>query len=162
MWPFVMAVVYRRLRGAGTLAEDASQEVFIRLTRSCPFTKLQDTDAFRRYLWRVADNVARTYNRRVLSQRTEVPTSDVEAVAPSEIHRQTQAEDRVDVEEFLHDLLADLDQKDREIIKQLMQGRRLTEIARETGVTYSNAGVRLHRLRRHIRKYLFNKESGSS
>lgn len=162
MWPFMLGVVYRRLRGAEGLAEDAAQEVFVRLARAHPFDRFRDTDAFRGYVWRVADNVARTYARRLLGRRaTEVavPEAAIEDAAMVESPRTSSAEDEFATGQLRDKLLGELDRNDLEIVRLLLAGRTLSEIASAVGLTYSNAGVRLHRLRRRLRKYLFEKES---
>jgi DNA-directed RNA polymerase specialized sigma24 family protein len=49
MRPFVLAILYRRLKDRAT-AEDAAQEVFLRVLRARPFEKVHDESAFRAYV----------------------------------------------------------------------------------------------------------------
>lgn len=159
MWPFVFAVVYRRLRGDGALAEDASQEVFMRLVRASPFERLLDPEAFRRYVWRVADNVGRTYVRRLVSRRAmERSTSEAEG-SKVEAQQSGSADQELDAKDFVRHIV-DVASDDRDLLYLVLRGHSLSEIAKATGLTYANAGVRLHRLRARLRKSLFSKESG--
>jgi len=161
-WPFVFAVVYRRLGGTLTLAEDASQEVFIRLVRSCPFERLRHVDAFRRYVWRVADNVARTYVRRAISRRAaEFSASEAEADS-MDVQWFGHVEEELAAKNLLERVVADLAPGDRELLQLVLNGHNLPEIAKAIGLTYGNAAVRLHRLRQRLRKSLFLKESTPS
>lgn len=159
MWPFVFAVVYRRLRGTEALAEDASQEVFLRLVRARPFRRLRDPDAFRSYVWRVADNVARTYGRRARARHaTEVTTPQAD-VGARDVQRVDRVEEELDAAELLRRMVGDIEPRDRELLRLVVEGQSLPNIAKATGLTYGNAAVRLHRLRQRLRKSLFSKES---
>lgn len=158
-WPFVFAVVYRRLRGSRALAEEATQEVFIRLVHACPFERLRNPEAFRRYVWRVADNFARSYARRVLGRyRTEVSTSEAEAGA-MEIRHIGCVEGEVVADDLLQRIVADLPSGERKLLQLVLEGRSLSEIAEAIGLTYGNAAVRIHRLRHRVRNLLFTRES---
>lgn len=162
MWPFVFAAVYRRLRGDGALAEDASQEVFIRLVRACPFERLRDPEAFRRYLWRVADNVARTYARQVVGRHAaEVLTSEAEA-SGMDVQRFSRTGEELDAQDLMRRVVGDLTPSDRELLRLVLEGHSLSELAEARGLTYGNAAVQLHRLRQRLRNSLFSKESSQS
>src|ERR1700730_18556962 len=50
MWSRVLAITFRALRGVPDRAEDAGQEVFIRLFRYCDFSKVQNPEDFLPYL----------------------------------------------------------------------------------------------------------------
>lgn len=56
------------------------------------------------------------------------------------------------------EILGELQQGDRELLNLLLQGFTTKEIADRLGLQYSNASVRLHRLRMHLRKFLSTKE----
>jgi RNA polymerase sigma-70 factor (ECF subfamily) len=161
-WPFVFAVVYRRLHGAKALAEEASQEVFLRLVRACPFKRLRDPDAFRGYVWRVADNVARTYARRVLARHAAEVTPPEAEVGAADVQHFDRVEEELGAEELLRQVMGAIESRDRELLRLVLEGHSLSEIAKATGLTYGNAAVRLHRLRRRLRKSLFSKESRPS
>jgi RNA polymerase sigma factor (sigma-70 family) len=143
MWPFVRAIAFRRLGSVNGLAEDAAQEVFIRLIRSCPFSRLRDPDAFRGYVWRVSDNVARTYRRRLLSHQ-ELSRSDEWEEADS---IQSRGQQDVELEELMEQSWQRLNFSERRLLRLLIYGHSIKEIAKEVGVSYGAAAIRIMRLR---------------
>jgi RNA polymerase sigma factor (sigma-70 family) len=151
MWPFIFSVVYRRMQGDRTAAEDATQEVFIRLVKSCPFDELSTADAFRGYAWRVADNVGRTYRQRRAKVR-EIQWIDEE---PTE-HQEPDFEIEIELDEILGDVWRNLDPAERKLLRLILSGTKLNEIARKCHLSYANAGVRVFRLRRKLRKSLIS------
>jgi RNA polymerase sigma factor (sigma-70 family) len=65
LYPFVLTAIHRRLRGANLgMAEDLAQEVFFRIVRSNAFREIKNADAFRAFVWIVADNIAKTELKR--------------------------------------------------------------------------------------------------
>ncbi len=152
MWPFVRAVVYRRLGSVEGLADDAAQEVFARLLRSCPFSRLREPDAFRGYVWRISDNVARTYRRRLISRHElPLPGGEEQEVADS---RQARGQQAIELKELMQQAWRRLSFSDRRVLRMLVQGHSTKEIAREIGVSYGAAAIRLMRLRSKLRNSL--------
>jgi len=156
-WPFVLATNYRMLGGLRELAEDASQDVFLRLIRYRPFRRLKDPAAFKAYLAATCRNVCRDYLRWYLTRDTHAskeetqPSAEVRAPGPS-------GEDEVLASEALQELLRPLDEDERRVVRYLLEGYGLGDIAQALGITYTNAGVRVHRLRAKLRNYLSNKK----
>jgi RNA polymerase sigma factor (sigma-70 family) len=151
LWPFVIAVMYRRLRGSQrAMAEDAAQEVFVRLLRSPPFQQIQDADAFRGYLWRIADNVAKSHRRKAWKDERGVQLLP-EWRADDEGADLALEEKRFTLEETLHRAQKQLDPKEFELLQLVIEGWSLGEVAGILGLSYSNTGVRLHRLKRKLR-----------
>lgn len=155
LWPFVFAVAYRRLRGTRALAEDAAQEVFLRLVRARPFSSLADEHALRAYVWRVAENTATDYLRRALERQAVEPALEdfgegqIDVPAPA-----TEREGTLELRDLLEEARHALPLVDQQILTLVIEGRDLSEIARATGLSYTNVGVRLHRLRKRLRKFL--------
>ena len=154
LWPFVYGIVYYRLGGARTAAEDAAQEVFLRLARAWPSLNIVDEAAWRGYVWRVADNVARTWRKKLCLSRgcpeaaletvpSPAPTPEAAAVANSELRR----------------VIASLDGVDLTIVRLLLDGQDLQAVARATGLSYNAAAVRLHRMRLKLHKDLVLNDS---
>lgn len=155
-WPYVLAQVARELRGQRWLAEEAAQEVFLRLVRYCPFDDLGgDPAAFRAYLRTVCRNTARTCLRRIWNRpEIALPVGGEELIESSEDLPGSEQEARDLFEKALEDLSPD----DRTLIRMLIDGESLPEIAGRLGVSYSAAAVRVHRLRRRIRQWLMRQE----
>ena len=157
LWPFVFTVTYRRLRGTRALAEDAAQDVFLRLLRARPFRNFADERALRAYVRRVAENTANDYLRRVLGvQSVETALSDLERWHDEVPAPPTEREGTVELRDLLDGARRSLPSVDGEILSLVIEGRNLSEIAKATGLSYANAGVRLHRLRKRLRKLLIH------
>jgi RNA polymerase sigma factor (sigma-70 family) len=145
LWPWVFANIYRYLRGTSRLAEDASQDVFVRLLRYCEFHKVQDPVAFRAYLRIVCKNVARDYY-----------TKDIKR---SEIQLRKEGRNIISSEEEeirikIDNVLANLDDMEKRLIQLTMDGYTMQEIIEETDWSYSNTAIRLYRLKKKVRDYL--------
>jgi RNA polymerase sigma factor (sigma-70 family) len=153
LWPFVMSIVYRRLKDK-IAAEDAAQEVFLRLVHSRPYERIRDGGEFQAYVWRVAINCANTSH--VMAQQHSDRKSALSDYRGSEDGAGTAAasEDRLIFEEVLTLAEGSLAPQDSRLLTILLQGRSLREAADELGQTYSGAGVRLHRLRLKLSKLL--------
>lgn len=147
LWPYVLAIAMRRVRGRADLAEDVSQEVFLRLARLCPFDQLQSEEVFRAYLWRVTTNVSTTMLAQQ-ARRGEVPLDPNLYVGTSSPTNEAVVAD------FFAWLLDGLDDLDRKIMRLTAAGHSLAKIAEHLQITYSNAGVRRHRARQAIRELL--------
>src|SRR5262249_47942887 len=152
MWPFVLAVLYRQLRGARDLAEDAAQEVFLRLVRYAPFENLQDASAFRAYLATVCRNVARTYLRQALGHGIAGKFGESPESGLPEPAEKSTPEAEVDLNDMLAHVLTRVDPPDRSLAELLLKGFTLPEIVQKTGMGYNLIAVRLHRLRKKLRK----------
>jgi RNA polymerase sigma factor (sigma-70 family) len=153
MWPFVVAAVCRRLRGANRqIAQDAAQEVFARLLAFPPFERVWEADAFRGYLWTMADNVAKTYVRNVLTDEQRKAVIQNEGVNayldPGE------AEKGLIFEQDIAQVKSVLEPKEFELFGLLIKGFSIGDIAEKLGLSYSVVGVRLHRMRRKLHKLL--------
>ncbi len=143
-WPFVFAVAYRRSRGAREIAEDIAQDVFIRLHRTKPFARIPGPAALRSFLYVMARNTADSHLAHLLSRRESPLTESLQVPVEDSV------ETRWDIERASQ-ALAPIDQK---ILSLVVSGMTLKEVASATGLTYSNAAVRLHRLRKLLRRLL--------
>ena len=155
LWPFVRAINFRLTHGDATRAEDATQDVFIKLAKYAHVADFTSANQFRAYVRIVCKNVVRTQHQtsatRALheveqdsvqsewTQRSSVPMPD-ELIEASEL------------EEVLLEQLQD--ERDRLLFRLLIDGYSLPDIAERVGLSYANAGVRLHRLRGKLRKHL--------
>jgi RNA polymerase sigma-70 factor, ECF subfamily len=142
----------RVLRGQAERADDVVQEAFLRVFRYCKFADFPDADAFLRYLRTVCSNAARDMVKD-LAAESVVESPESGELEETRVAEET-PEDLVIAQETLNELMNQLDQGDREILRLSMDGYDLAEIADRLGLSYSNAGVRLHRSRERLRHYL--------
>lgn len=159
LWPFVLANSARYLGGVEDFAEDVSQEVMIRLARYCPFEALQDENAFRAYVRAVCRNVARSQIRRMA--REESALDDVASNPVDTLAAPSTSNDNFLSREMLGAALDLLDATDRSLLELSLGGFSGREIAEVTGLSRSNVYVRIHRLRKTLRKALQNKQLGN-
>jgi RNA polymerase sigma factor (sigma-70 family) len=157
MRPVLYASCYRSMRGVNDLAEDATQETFLRLFRYARFPELRSPQAFRAYAQMVARNVGRSSLREALEYSAVVESYPSE-VGSNQFGAEGQTDAPVLTEALRADLLAQLDVTDRLILQRILDGFRLRDISRELGLPYQRVGVRLHRLRKRLRKWLENRE----
>jgi RNA polymerase sigma factor (sigma-70 family) len=155
MRPFVLAVVYRRLKNRAA-AEDAAQEVFFRVLRARPFEKIREEGAFRGYVWRIALNVANTHLRKAaLKDRGEHHLFEWGTAQETALTEQlSQEHDLFLMEEALQLVMDDLEPNDRKFLEMLMNGSTLSQAATALDISYSSAGVRFHRLKKKLRNIL--------
>jgi RNA polymerase sigma factor (sigma-70 family) len=142
--PLVLSISLRMLSGAFEIAEDATQEVFIRLLRHKPFRRITDPAAFRGLVGRISQNVAIDYRRRLLRESAARESVDVEKIG-------IDMGPTVDVSNALR---ARLNAHEQQLLSLLLEGHTLAETAEALGITYGAAGVRVHRLRRHLETLL--------
>jgi RNA polymerase sigma factor (sigma-70 family) len=140
----------RVLRGQAEHADDVVQEAFLRIFQYCKFADLTNIDAFLRYLKAVCRNAALDMLKAVgqSAERNKLADSPVLEETP---------EDIVIAQETLNDFMNQLAVSDREMLSLSMDGYDLAEIADRLGLSYTNAAVRLHRLRERLRHYLKKK-----
>lgn len=141
LWPFVLAVSFRRLHGNRELAEDVAQEVFLLLARASPFERLTSADALKAYVWRMIQNTINSYLR----------LSQWEPSTGLQVKEQAQIEPNLELGLWIDKKLADLSTQNRELIWMIAEGHSLADAAEATGLSYSAAGVRVHRLRKQLR-----------
>jgi RNA polymerase sigma factor (sigma-70 family) len=157
LWTFVLATNYRLLGGERDSAEDVSQEIFIRLARYCPFKRLREPAKFKGYLRVMCRNACRT----LLAVWSRDASSTL-LLAEIDSHSvDVELEGKVAADELLRQMLEELDDaRDREVLRCLAEGDSLREIAQRTGMSYSNAGVRVFRLRRKLRRFSAQRGNG--
>jgi RNA polymerase sigma factor (sigma-70 family) len=153
LYPLITSVVVRRLRTNNEVTEDAIQEVFERLVTSNRILELRDPKSVRAYVWIVAENVGKDYQKAARKKRQrETSLHD-----SGDLHQIAEAESTGGMEEaFL--IASRLDRSDQDMLFCMLAGLTLSEIAEKTGISYSAAGTRLSRLRRTIRNILKSQE----
>jgi RNA polymerase sigma-70 factor (ECF subfamily) len=150
MWPFIWTLVFRRLHGLKEAAEDASQEVFVRLLKSCPFDRLRDPEEFRAYTYTVAVNVSRNYMRLLRVELKNRSVGELDSVQST----MDTPEGNAERNDLLREIFGQLDERDQQLLKLLIEGYSLGEIASQLGLSYRNAAVRVHRIRKRLQAHL--------
>ena len=149
MWPYVVGLNFRLLGGARQEAEDVSQNVFLRLLQYSAFETLQEPESFRSYLRAVCVNASKDYLKAVAKRGEVVFDPDqIDSLLGSSFPGPQGTQLR-DVYEKMLDRLTD---EDRAIVEWAAQGYTLRDIADASGLTYDNAGVRLHRIRKRLKQ----------
>lgn len=151
MWPFVLGIVYRRLRGLSGVAEDLTQDTFIRLFRARPFARLRDPSSFRAYLARIAQNTTSTYVRQVLTIQNIAKSSEFRQEASPQISESEIPNDTIEQKDIVRVLKEELRPVEKELLELVLSGLSISEIAKTLGTTYSATAVRLYRLRQRLK-----------
>lgn len=153
-WPTALATTHRILGGQLDLAEDAAQEAYKRLVRYCDFGKLPNGDAFLAYLQTVCRNAALDVRHQLSQSVRQQPLERIGEPPAADTPRTLGPEQSILGDELRRELLRELNEDDRRLFELLLGEHSLAEIAAELGVSYSTAGVRVHRLRSKLRKRL--------
>jgi RNA polymerase sigma factor (sigma-70 family) len=143
---FVWALAYRNLSGNRAMAEDAVQEIFFRLFRYTDFSTFNTPEDFLAYLVTVTRHATVDLGRKALRYAIESPDEYHEDSAKSDPTPQQIDQAR----SLLGDVIGQMNGAQRQLAELLMEGKTLSEIARVLGLSYSAAGVRVHRLRQFL------------
>jgi RNA polymerase sigma factor (sigma-70 family) len=148
--PFVYSIVFRSLRGSSGIAEEATQQTFLRVFRYCDFNEFSDADEFLAYLSTIARHCALDTAKK---EAPYTPTA-LEVLACDFLPSQPTPEQKQRARDELNDVLDHLDKGESKLVHLLMDDKSLTEIAGTLGITYPAAAVRIHRLREKLSKRL--------
>ncbi|MEP6994168.1 MAG: sigma-70 family RNA polymerase sigma factor [Acidobacteriota bacterium] len=130
----------RRVTGDAALAEDASQEAFLRAFRA--LDRFRPQSSFRAWVRTIAIRCAIDLMRR---RRPESSLTDALSPSASEEHRHEDAD-------LLRAALAELSVLDREImLAREIEGVSDHELAHRFEITLTSVRVRMHRARKRIR-----------
>lgn len=135
------------------LAEDVTQEAFIRAWRALP--NFRGDAAFSTWLYRITVNAAWTHRRRHIRHRHADIDSAPAAADETRVHNPGEFDDVMHLPDLLADALERLapDQRMVVVLKDV-EGWSHIEIAESLGITVGAAKVRLHRARRKLRVLL--------
>jgi RNA polymerase sigma-70 factor, ECF subfamily len=149
--PFIYALAYRGTNGSRELAKDATQEVFLRLVKYCPFQRFAGLGDFRPYLVVVTRNVVAALRRReggAKAQAGLLSSSEGDLSEPI----LTPHGEIVELRQLLWQALVELPRADRQILALRLEGYSLEETAQRIGITPGHAAVRLHRIRKKLKR----------
>lgn len=144
LYPRIYSVAFRLAEGNPDTARDLTQETFVRFLEASALDKVADDGEATAYLLVTCRHTAITRLRR---ERT------------SQVDRLMNLEDlpqreRPDPAIELDHLAKQLDSDDRLLFDAARAGLELSEIAAKLSLSYTAAGVRLHRLIQRLRKSL--------
>jgi len=155
------AAIYRyvsRLVGSSSLADDLTQETFLRVHRH--LGELKDPAALEAWLYRVATNVcydhfrSRDHHQPVpppaeQGDKWDPPVAETDALRPDQLLEQSEMSDCV-----LRFLIGLPEAHRRVLILHDLQGHTNPEIAQMLGLSLENVKIRLHRARASLRAEL--------
>lgn len=127
--------------------EDLTQEILVQLWRS--FSSYDARRPFATWMYRVALNVAISHVRRV-TRRPPVGDAGGQPLDPPD--PRSMSEDQDDRTLILQRLMASLDELDRALLLLHLEERSYLEIADVLGLSESDVGTRLNRLRQRLRE----------
>jgi RNA polymerase sigma-70 factor (ECF subfamily) len=128
-----------------SLQQDLLQDIHIALWRSLP--SFAGRCSLRTWVYRVAHNVAATHvlRRRRHAAKNLVSLDDIDIV--SEAKAIDAAVDEARLLERVHALIQRLKPLDREVFVLYLEGLPVEEIAYIAGLSHTNTGTKLHRVR---------------
>lgn len=148
--PQVAALLYRL--GARGDVPDLTQDVFLRFLRSSPWrhdwTSLPDRQVVLSYLRKIARTAVVSKLRSAARRPEEEPTVHLD-----DLHAAADAA-AIDSAALLERLAADLGEQDARLLRRVARGASIAEIAADDEISYSAAGVRIHRLKEKVRALL--------
>jgi RNA polymerase sigma-70 factor (ECF subfamily) len=124
--------------------DDLAQEIIAQLWRSFP--RYDERYRFSTWMYRVALNVAiSAYRSETVRTRHLVPAGDsvLEVAAPAD-----QPDERL---QRLHELIQELNEVDRALVILYLDGHRHDAIAEVLGMSESNVGTRMGRIKQRLR-----------
>jgi RNA polymerase sigma-70 factor (ECF subfamily) len=123
--------------------EDLFQEIAIQAWISIPL--FQGNSAPSTWIYRVALNTAISWSRKELRRRDK--TNALEGVAAALQPSNLEIDPRL---EWLYDQIAQLNELDRSLTLLLLDGFSYKEMAEALGMSESNVGVRIHRIKAYL------------
>ena len=132
----------------GVDREDLVQEICLQLWRAFP--GYDPARLFSTWLYRVALNTAISMARsRYARERWSVPLEESEAAAIAQAPHRPEQEDRL---ARLHHTLQGLPELDRALVLLYLEERSYREIAEILGISETNVGTKLDRLKQRMRR----------
>ena len=147
-----MARVARAHEADSSLQQDLLQDIHIALWRSLP--SFGGRCSLRTWVYRVAHNVAVTH---VLRQRKRVDKAlvDLDAVEmPAEEPEIGTSVDQARMLARIHEIVRRLKATDREVFVLYLEGLGVDEIAEIAGLSHTNTGTKIHRIKRLLSQRL--------
>jgi RNA polymerase sigma-70 factor (ECF subfamily) len=150
LWPYVIAICFRTLKGRRQEAEDVAQTVFLRLARTGLIQRFDSAQQLRAYVGKMAHNCSIDFLRTEARTNLREPTPIESGLAnPSPLILEWLV-----VDEQLQRIIAALSSSDHALLEYVLEGLSTEELCERLSTTPAATRVRLHRLRNRIRKLL--------
>ena len=124
--------------------EDLYQEVLINLWKS--LKSYQGRSKLSTWLYRVVLNTALTYNRNTKKDKDNIPLDNIQEI---EDPGNAAASKQLEIDR-LYKAISQLDKNDRSLILLYLEENSYEEIAEITGLSMSNVGVKINRLKKKL------------
>lgn len=144
-YPKLYFAAFRLANGNADVARDLTQETFTRFLEYRAIDRVENEQHALAYLIKTCRNLAIGRNAHAKAVPMEGLT-EVEAMPAPE----QSAGSIVDLDRAVDEL----DAADRELVRWMRDGLGVGEIAAKLGISYTAAGVRVHRLKKQLRKAL--------
>jgi RNA polymerase sigma-70 factor (ECF subfamily) len=143
VYPKLYYVAFRLTNGDVAAARDLVQETFARFVTYRAIERVSNDRHALSFLSKTCRNLAFDGNARARQLPQESP-EELESIAGAE----QPMEPALDFDRMIRAL----EPQDRQLMQWAYEGLTISEIAAKLGVTYSAAGVRLHRVRKRLRE----------
>jgi RNA polymerase sigma factor (sigma-70 family) len=114
------------------------------MLRHGPIADLKEPTALKAYLAIVARNLA------IVELRKHHASFTRHGISDDVVGMEQSPELEVELKDLLDFLLTDETPRDQELFKLLLAGHSLDDVAQQMGLTYTNVGVMLYRMRRRL------------
>lgn len=144
VYPRLYYAAFRLTNGRPEAARDLAQDTFARFIGYRAIERVSSDQHALSFLIKTCRNLA--FDR--TASMHHLPCISLE-----ELEEVAEDEDPVEPALDTERILQALEPKDRQLMELAYEGMSVSEIAARLGVTYSAAGVRLHRLRKQLREF---------
>jgi RNA polymerase sigma factor (sigma-70 family) len=146
VYPSIFVYAFRITHGNRSLAEDLCHEVLFTFLSEGHIKKIVEPKSAVFYIRSMISRAFRDGLRKERRRATNRPTLEISGSDSPEIS--------VAANDVYEQLVNQISAEDYEILGMMFSGESLSHIAAELGISYSNAGVRVHRIRQQINELL--------
>lgn len=140
-YPRLFYEAFRCTFGNRAAAEDLCQDAILNFVVSGALARIDSDEAALAYLRRsVANGLVDLSRRAARESRESLPEQSTDV----------DTEELLDASSRYRKVIETLTPQDRALLSLLLSGASLSDIAASLGISYSNAGVRVHRIRKTI------------
>ena len=135
------------MKGDRDLAEDLSQEVFINIWSA--LSSFKQASSYKTWIYRIAVNTCLKYIR-------DKKDSYQEAIDENSVFVADETDQNQDRQQLLYKAIGQLKEVDRLIIMLVLEELDYEEISTIIGINEGNLRVRIHRIKKELKKILNN------